>query len=77
MASKGLGGGIAVRFTPLAAWFSRRMTTATTDTLPPWPSIQQAGAWLGVDPKTVRRYIAQGRIKAVRVGPRLIRIERD
>jgi excisionase family DNA binding protein len=30
-----------------------------------------------VDPKTVRRYIAQGRLKAVRVGSRLIRVERE
>lgn len=47
------------------------------DTLPPRPSIQQAATYLGVDPKTVRRYIAQGRIKAARVGPRLIRIDRE
>ena len=32
---------------------------------------------LRVDPKTVRRHISQGRLKAVRVGPRLIRIERE
>ena len=37
----------------------------------------QPGAPLGVDPKTVRRYISQGRLKAARVGPRLIRIERE
>ncbi|HYB38328.1 MAG TPA: helix-turn-helix domain-containing protein [Mycobacterium sp.] len=53
------------------------MSAATTDTLPVRPSIQQAAARLGVDPKTVRRYIAQGRIKAVRVGPRLVRVERE
>jgi excisionase family DNA binding protein len=53
------------------------MTAAPTDTLPARPSIQQAAAWLGVDPKTVRRYIAQGRLRAMRVGPRLIRIERE
>lgn len=53
------------------------MSASATDTLPPRPSIQQAATWLGVDPKTVRRYIAQGRIKAVRVGPKLIRIERE
>jgi excisionase family DNA binding protein len=47
------------------------------DTLPPRPSIKQAADWIGVDPKTVRRWIAQGRIKAHRVGPRLIRIERE
>jgi excisionase family DNA binding protein len=53
------------------------MSAATTDTLPPRPSIQQAAAWLGVDPKTVRRYIAQGRLNALRVGPKLIRVERE
>lgn len=53
------------------------MTTATNGALPANPSIQQGAAWLGVDPKTIRRWIAQGRIKAVRVGPRLIRIERE
>ena len=55
----------------------RAASLPPTDALPPRPSIQQAAAWLGVDPKTVRRYIAQGRIKAVRIGPRLIRIERE
>lgn len=45
--------------------------------LPYRPSIQQAARYLGVDPKTVRRYIAQGRLKAVRIGPRLIRVERE
>jgi excisionase family DNA binding protein len=49
----------------------------TSDTLPPRPTIQQAATWLGVDPKTVRRYIAQGRLKAARVGPKLIRVERE
>ncbi|MBI3217603.1 MAG: helix-turn-helix domain-containing protein [Mycobacterium sp.] len=44
--------------------------------LAPHLSIQQTADHLGVDPKTVRRYIAQGRLKAVRIGPRLIRVER-
>jgi excisionase family DNA binding protein len=46
-------------------------------TLPPWPSMRQGAEYLNVSEKTIRRYIAQGRIKAKRVGPRLIRIERD
>lgn len=50
---------------------------SAVDSLPARPSIQQAADWLGVDPKTIRRYIAQGRLSAVRVGPRLIRIERE
>lgn len=45
--------------------------------MPRQMSIQQAAEFLGVDPKTIRRYIAQGRIRAFRVGPRLIRIERE
>jgi excisionase family DNA binding protein len=53
------------------------MSASATDTLPPRPNIQQAAAWLGVDPKTVRRYIAQGKLKAVRIGPKLIRVERE
>jgi excisionase family DNA binding protein len=39
-------------------------------------TIQDAAEQLSVDPKTIRRYIGQGRLKAVRVGPRLIRNER-
>jgi len=53
------------------------MSAATTDTLPARLSIQQAAAWLGVHPKTIRRYITHGRIKAIRIGPKLIRIERE
>ncbi|MGV0875435.1 helix-turn-helix domain-containing protein [Mycolicibacterium sp. XJ879] len=48
-----------------------------TRTLPPSPSIRQAANWLGVDQKTIRRYIASGLLKASRVGPRLIRIDRE
>ncbi|UXA16524.1 helix-turn-helix domain-containing protein [Mycobacterium sp. SMC-4] len=51
--------------------------STTTTALPPKPSIKQGADWLGVSEKTIRRYISQGRIKAVRVGPRLIRIDRD
>jgi len=48
-----------------------------TEALPKWVSVQQTGDYLGVDQKTVRRYIASGRLTARRVGPRLIRIDRD
>lgn len=27
--------------------------------------------------RTIRRYIAEGRLKAVRVGPRMLRVDRD
>jgi excisionase family DNA binding protein len=45
--------------------------------LPPRPSIRQAADFHGVDQKTIRRWIAQGRLGAHRVGPRLIRLDRD
>jgi excisionase family DNA binding protein len=48
-----------------------------TTNLPARPSIVQAAEFLNVDPKTVRRYIAQGRLKACRIGPRLIRVDRQ
>lgn len=38
-------------------------------------SITETAELLGVSPKTVRRYIAAGRLKAVRLGPRLIRVD--
>lgn len=45
--------------------------------LPPNPTITQTAEFFGVDDKTIRRWIAQGRLKAYRVGPRLIRIDRE
>ncbi|QDP44622.1 excise [Mycobacterium phage NothingSpecial] len=45
--------------------------------MPQRASIQQTADFLGVSTKTVRRYIADGKLKAVRLGPRLIRVERD
>jgi excisionase family DNA binding protein len=48
-----------------------------TETLPKWASIKQTADYIGVYESTVRRYIAAGRLTARRVGPRLIRVERD
>ncbi|GAA4147122.1 excisionase family DNA-binding protein [Leifsonia shinshuensis] len=42
--------------------------------LPAWLTIREAAELLRVDHKTIRRYISAGRIKAERVGPRLIRV---
>ena len=44
--------------------------------LPPRPSIRQAANYFGVDRKTIRRWITQGRLMANRLGPRLIRLDR-
>ncbi|BBY82010.1 helix-turn-helix domain-containing protein [Mycolicibacterium pulveris] len=38
-------------------------------------TITQAAEMLAVDPRTIRRWIAQGRLKARRIGPKLIRVE--
>jgi hypothetical protein len=43
---------------------------------PPWWTIRQVGAHHHVDDTTVRRWITQGLLTAVRVGPRLIRMAR-
>lgn len=40
-------------------------------------SIIQAADKAHVHPMTIRRWIAEGRLKATRVGPRLIRISSD
>jgi excisionase family DNA binding protein len=45
--------------------------------LPPRPTIKQAAEYHGVDVKTIRRWIAAGRLTAHRVGPRMLRLERD
>ena len=44
--------------------------------LPPRPSIRQAADYFSADQKTIRRWIAQGRFTANRLGPRLIRLDR-
>ena len=53
------------------------MTTQPPAELPPHPSIKQTANFHGVDEKTVRRYIAKGYLTAHRIGPRLIRLERE
>lgn len=47
------------------------------DVLPARPTIAQAAEFLNVHPRTVRRYIQQGRLRAVRIGPRLLRVDRQ
>lgn len=38
-------------------------------------SIPNAAEYLGVSTKTIRRYIAAGRVTGYRTGPRLIRVD--
>ncbi|MBN7412666.1 helix-turn-helix domain-containing protein [Mycobacteroides abscessus] len=38
-------------------------------------SIPEVAEKFGVSPRTIRRYIAAGRLTAYRVGPRLIRVD--
>jgi excisionase family DNA binding protein len=40
-------------------------------------TIQQAADEYGLSDKTIRRWIAQGRLRAYRVGPRAIRVDKD
>ena len=48
------------------------------DDLPKRPSIPQAAARLNCSDKTIRRMIADGRLKAYRIGGRsTIRVDRD
>jgi excisionase family DNA binding protein len=52
------------------------MQITTRADLPLNPTLKQAAEFIGVDVKTVRPWIAQGRLTAYRVGPRLIRVDR-
>ena len=38
-------------------------------------SINDAAAYVGLDARTIRRYIAAGRLRAYRVGDRLIKVD--
>jgi excisionase family DNA binding protein len=40
-------------------------------------TIKQAAEYYQLDPKTIRRMIAQGKLKARRVGERSIRVDRE
>lgn len=51
-------------------------TVASTQHLPPNPTIEQVSTYLNISPRTCRRWIAGGLIRAHRLGPRLIRIDR-
>jgi len=40
-------------------------------------TIKEAAETVGVSARTIRRYIASGRIPAYRLGPRMIRVDAD
>lgn len=45
--------------------------------LPPRCTLRQTADFFNVDVRTVRRWISQGLLVAQRVGPRLIRVDRE
>ena len=45
--------------------------------LPPMPDVNQSAVALNVHPNTIRRRIRDGTIRAYKVGPRLIRVDRE
>ncbi len=50
---------------------------ANPEALPARVSIQTAAAVMGLSEKTIRRWISDGKIKAYRLGSRVIRVDRD
>ncbi|WP_198957230.1 helix-turn-helix domain-containing protein [Mycobacterium lehmannii] len=50
---------------------------AMADEIPCWLTIKQAAAYYQISQHTVRKMISIGDLKAKRIGPKMIRIERD
>jgi excisionase family DNA binding protein len=40
-----------------------------------YPSVAAAAEYADLSPKTIRRYIASGRLTGYRVGPRLVKVD--
>jgi len=47
----------------------------TTTPAPDWITLREAAQRLQISEKSVRRWIADGRLKGVRIGPRMIRVD--
>jgi excisionase family DNA binding protein len=56
---------------------TKQHTPTDTEALPAVVSVSRAAVYLDVSHRTVRRYIADGQLRATRIGPRLIRIDRE
>ena len=55
---------------------TRRGTAPEPAPRPPrYASFEEAAEYLRVNPKTVRRYVASGRLTGYRVGERLLRVD--
>lgn len=59
-----------------AAWNARHHQPKGTTMAKP-ASVKEVAADLGISEGTVRRWLAQGRISGVRIGPKLIRLDLD
>lgn len=53
------------------------MSTSTTNPTRRWLSQAEAADYLGITDRTLRRMIAAGKLRAYRLGPRLLRIDLD
>jgi excisionase family DNA binding protein len=52
-------------------------TPVDIEALPARPTIKQSADAFQVSDKTMRRWIRDGRVKAFRLGPRLVRVDRE
>ena len=52
-------------------------TTAQAQSLPPFVTLKRTAKHLDISERTARRLIASGDLKAVRIGKRLLRVERE
>ena len=50
------------------------MSNADTDRENTWLSIQEAADYIGVNPRTIRRYIRGGRLNPSRISNKVVRI---
>lgn len=57
-------------------WSNERYVPIRGQAEPEYVSIAEASKEVGVNPKTIRRWISAGRIHGYRFGPRMIRVDR-